>query len=52
MTNVSVSDDASGELRFPASMSVSLSREALSKEDRSCLMLVLKRMSYADAATK
>ena len=45
----SVSDDVNGELRFPDTMSLSLSWEALSKECRSCLILALKRMSYDKA---
>ena len=45
MTNFSVSEGVNIEVRFPTSMSLSLSLEAFSKEYRNCLMSVLMRIS-------
>ena len=52
MTNFSVSDGGIGEVRFPISMSLSLSLEVSSMEYRNCLMYVLKRISYDEAVKK
>ena len=49
ITNVSVDEGDAGDARFPLMMSELSSCNASSKECSSCLMSVLKRMSYDDA---